>query len=79
MISNAAIVYGYAFNTLENRLKAHTCELCGTTDSKFYEVHHVNKLKNLKGKEKWELAMIAKKRKTLIVCRSCHRRVIHKN
>jgi len=79
VISNAAIAYGYAVNTLENRLKAHTCELCGTTDSKFYEVHHVNKLKNLKGKEKWELAMIAKKRKTLIVCRSCHRSVIHKN
>ena len=78
-VSNAAIAYGYAVNTLENRLKAHTCELCGTTDSKFYEVHHVNKLKNLKGKEKWELAMIAKKRKTLIVCRSCHRSVIHKN
>lgn len=78
VISNAAIAYGYAVNTLENRLKAHTCELCGATDSKFYEVHHVNKLKNLKGKERWELAMIAKKRKTLIVCRSCHRSVIHK-
>lgn len=77
-ISNAAIAYGYAVNTLENRLKAHTCELCGATDGKFYEVHHINKLKNLKGKKKWELAMIAKKRKTLIVCRKCHRSVIHK-
>lgn len=77
-ISNAAIAYGYAVNTLENRLKAHTCELCGTTDSKFYEVHHINKLKNLKGKERWEQAMIAKKRKTLIVCRKCHKSVIHK-
>lgn len=77
-ISNAAIAYGYAVNTLENRLKAHTCELCGATDGKFYEVHHISKLKNLKGKKKWELAMIAKKRKTLIVCRKCHRSVIHK-
>ncbi len=79
MLSNAVLTYANAVNTLENRLKAHTCELCGATDSKFYEVHHVNKLKNLKGKERWELAMIAKKRKTLIVCRCCHRSVIHKN
>lgn len=79
VISNAAIVYGYAVNTLENRLKAHICELCGATDSQFYEIHHVNKLKNLKGKEHWERVMIAKKRKTLVVCRHCHRSVIHKN
>ena len=68
-ISNAAVVYGYAVNTLENRLKAKVCELCGTTESDHYEVHHINKLKNLKGKERWEIAMIAKHRKTLVVCR----------
>lgn len=62
-ISNAAVVYGYAVNTLENRLKAKVCELCGTTESDHYEVHHINKLKNLKGKERWEIAMIAKHRK----------------
>lgn len=77
-ISNAAIVYGYAINTLENRLKAKVCELCGTTESDHYEIHHVNKLKNLKGKERWEIAMIAKRRKTLVVCRECHRSIIHK-
>ena len=55
-ISNAAVVYGYAVNTLENRLKAKVCELCGTTESDHYEVHHINKLKNLKGKERWEIA-----------------------
>ena len=64
-ISNAAVVYGYAVNTLENRLKAKVCELCGTTESDHYEVHHINKLKNLKGK-RWEIAMIAKHRKTLV-------------
>ena len=64
-ISNAAVVYGYAVNTLENRLKAKVCELCGTTESDHYEVHHINKLKNLKGKERWEIAMIAKHRKRL--------------
>ena len=77
-ISNTAIVYGYAVNTLENRLKAKVCELCGTTESDHYEVHHINKLKNLKGKERWEIAMIAKHRKTLVVCRDCHRSIIHK-
>ncbi len=77
-ISNAAVVYGYAVNTLENRLKVKVCELCGTTESDHYEVHHINKLKNLKGKERWEIAMIAKHRKTLVVCRDCHRSIIHK-
>ena len=77
-ISNAAVVYGYAVNTLENRLKAKVCELCGTTESNHYEVHHINKLKNLKCKERWEIAMIAKHRKTLVVCRDCHRSIIHK-
>lgn len=77
-ISNAAVVYGYAVNTLENRLKAKVCELCGTAESDHYEVHHINKLKNLKGKEQWEIAMIAKRRKTLVVCRDCHRSIIHK-
>ena len=76
--SNAAVVYGYAVNTLENRLKAKVCELCGTTESDHYEVHHINKIKNLKGKERWEIAMIAKHRKTLVVCRDCHRSIIHK-
>ncbi|MFQ9915460.1 MAG: hypothetical protein ACLRWQ_02770 [Flavonifractor plautii] len=38
----------------------------------------MNKLKNLKGKERWEIAMIAKHRKTLVVCRNCHRSIIHK-
>ncbi len=78
-ISFAALSYGYSINTLENRLKAHVCELCGAADSPSYEIHHVNKLKNLKGKEHWESVMIAKKRKTLAVCWYCHRYVIHKN
>lgn len=62
----------------ENRLKEKCCELCGTTESDHYEIHHVNKVKNLKGKEAWEIAMLAKRRKTLVVCRDCHRKIIHK-
>ena len=41
------------------------------------EIHHVNKVKNLKGKQLWELAMIAKKRKTLAVCKDCHHKIHH--
>ena len=76
-ISNAAVVYGYSRTTLEDRLKANVCELCGATDSDCYEIHHVNKIKNLKGKHQWELVMIAKRRKTLVVCKKCHYAIHH--
>ena len=71
-ITNATQISRLSVNTLEKRLMAHICELCGSTTSDRYEVHHINKLKNLKGKELWERAMIAKKRKTLVVCSKCH-------
>ena len=74
-ISNAAIIYGQSVTTLEKRLKAKVCELCGTTESDRYEIHHVNKLKNLKGREQWEIAMLAKRRKTLVVCEKCHHEI----
>ena len=77
IVSNAAIVHRYSRTTLEARLKAKVCELCGATDSKAYEVHHVNKVKNLKGKRPWEIAMIAKRRKTLVVCKQCHYAIHH--
>lgn len=60
-------------NTFEARLMAHVCELCGSEDSQHYEVHHVHKVKDLKGKAVWEQIMIAKRRKTLVVCRECHK------
>lgn len=65
-------------NDLEKRLSAKQCELCGDNhpDTKF-EIHHVNKIKNLKGKEYWEWTMLAKQRKTLVVCIKCHKE-IHK-
>jgi group II intron reverse transcriptase/maturase len=72
---NKATISAYSTTTFEDRLKAKQCELCGTTDSQNYEIHHVNKLKNLSGKEKWERVMIAKRRKTMVVCRSCHHRI----
>lgn len=56
------------------RLKACKCELCGKENVKL-DMHHVRKLKNLQGKEDWEKHMIARKRKTIALCRSCHKKV----
>jgi hypothetical protein len=57
------------------RLLADRCELCGSTQQ--VEVHHVRKLADLMGKGKarlpeWKQTMIARQRKTLVVCRVCH-------
>ena len=60
-----------AVTSLEDRLKANKCEWCGITEGKF-EVHHVRKLKDLKGKKQWEQFMIARNRKTMVMCLDCH-------
>ena len=59
----------------DSRLKAKKCELCGTESSDKYEIHHTNKVKNLNGKSDWEKYMIAKNRKTIVVCYDCHRKI----
>ncbi|MEA4904070.1 MAG: reverse transcriptase domain-containing protein [Petrimonas sp.] len=59
--------------SLIDRLKAEKCELCGARDK--LEMHHVRKLKNLQGKEEWEKHMIARRRKTMAVCGSCHKKI----
>jgi len=60
---------------LERRLLAEICEVCGSEDK--IEVHHVRKLKDLYGKgakdrPSWKKIMIAKRRKTLVLCHECH-------
>ena len=60
-------------NSLMERLKLQVCELCGATDK--LEMHHVRKLKDLKGKSDWEKRMIARRRKTLAVCQKCHAKI----
>ena len=60
---------------LVKRLVADTCELCGSREQ--VEVHHVRKLSKLgtKGRNKkplWMRVMMARRRKTLVVCRVCH-------
>jgi group II intron reverse transcriptase/maturase len=56
---------------LGQRLQAHQCEWCGTKEGPI-EVHHVRKLKDLKGKKAWERQMIARRRKTMVLCKTCH-------
>jgi group II intron reverse transcriptase/maturase len=64
----------YARSSLETRLKAEVCEMCGKSGVKL-EFHHVNKVKNLQGKHLWERMMIARRRKTLAVCKDCHHKI----
>jgi group II intron reverse transcriptase/maturase len=64
---------------LIERLEAQECELCGSQEE--VEVHHIRKLANLKQKGvtkvEWQQKMIARNRKTLIVCRKCHNNIHH--
>ena len=63
---------------LEKRLTAQTCEQCGVTShTKRMEVHHIRALKDLTrypGREKpeWVKLMATRRRKTLVLCRTCH-------
>ena len=60
-----------AHSELGQRLMAQKCEWCGTEEGPM-EVHHVRKLKDLKGKAVWEAHMIARRRKTMVLCKQCH-------
>ena len=64
---------------LIQRMEADTCEYCGQSNADT-EVHHVHKLKDLrqrKNLELWEKVMIARNRKTMILCVKCHK-LLHK-
>lgn len=58
-------------NSLMNKLKARKCEWCGA-EGVDLEIHHIRRLKDLKGKAAWERAMIARSRKTIALCVPCH-------
>lgn len=59
------------YTRLTDRLQGHICESCGT-ETEDIEIHHIRKLKDLSGKAEWERHMIARKRKTMALCHSCH-------
>lgn len=67
-------------NELVRRLLAEKCELCGSTEN--IEVHHIRKISDLKKRykgrknpPKWVVFMIERNRKSIVVCRSCHRKI----
>ena len=67
-------------NELIKRLEADECEMCGSKVD--IEVHHIRALcdLNVKGrreKSKWVQIMAARRRKTLVVCRTCHMDIQH--
>lgn len=68
-------VYYGERSELVQRLLAEVCELCGSKEN--VEIHHVRKMKELhdypgRPKPPWVVRMIALKRKTLALCRTCH-------
>lgn len=65
-------------NTLKQRVERHTCELCNK-DCRNLEIHQVKKLKDLKGNAEWVLLMRKRRRKTLVVCPECHKRIHSEN
>jgi group II intron reverse transcriptase/maturase len=82
-IKDHGMFLGPGRSELEKRLLADACEYCGTTgDAERIEVHHIRALKDLKtydGREKpaWVKIMAARKRKTLVLCATCHQDVTY--
>lgn len=67
-------------NELTRRLLANQCELCGATEG--INVHHVRKLadiqKRYRGRKdppNWVTFMMTRRRKTVVVCKTCHRQI----
>jgi len=68
-------MFTFGRNDLLDRLNARICEYCGI-DTGYFEVHHVRKLTDIKpGKTKLEKLMIARNRKTMVLCVECHRQL----
>ena len=64
-------MYGGSTELLE-RMNAGKCEYCGK-EKGYFEIHHVRKLKDIiDGKEPWQISMIQRRRKTLVLCVECH-------
>ncbi len=67
------VSFCFGKTNLIDRLKAQKCELCGATGE--LDMHHIRKLKDLKGKSDWVKFMISRKRKTIAVCLTCHTKI----
>ena len=65
--------YLEAINQLDNPTIGTISKLLGqSTPNTNY---HIKKLKDLKGKAPWEKLMIARKRKTMVLCIGCHHKL----
>jgi group II intron reverse transcriptase/maturase len=82
-IKDHQMFLGPGRSELEKRLLADTWQYCGTTgDAEQIEVHHIRALKDLAtydGREKpaWVKIMATRKRKTLVLCATCHQDVTY--
>lgn len=56
------------------RMLQKKCELCGEIDEK-PQVYQVKQLTDLKPNVEWEAKMISKRRKTLVVCQNCYKKI----
>jgi len=57
-------------NSLAARIRAGKCEYCGGRTDEIH-MHHVQRLKDLTGKDEFELLMMKKRRKSLALCPDC--------
>lgn len=78
--SDKLIPAGYQRSEIVTRLLAQKCEICNAQEK--IEVHHIRKLADLNQKNgaaqpTWKKWMAARKRKTLVVCHSCHTDIHH--
>ncbi|SCZ06104.1 hypothetical protein SAMN02787079_03901 [Lysinibacillus sp. TC-37] len=69
IVENTLIYTGRT--SMIDRLLVEKCEWCSIVGVPL-EMHHIHKLKGLKGKKMWEQKMIARRRKTMALCTSCH-------
>ena len=57
-------------NSLAKRLRSGKCEMCGISTHDIH-MHHVKRLKDLTGKNEFEVVMMEKRRKSLALCSEC--------
>jgi group II intron reverse transcriptase/maturase len=77
-LNDRPYVYKVDGTEILKRVLADACELCGSRED--VQVHHIRKLADLRQKGRkekpyWVQVMAARRRKTLVVCRYCHRAI----
>jgi len=75
-------ITNYSGSELIRRLLAKECEICGSHEN--IEVHHIRKLADIKRRYQgrnapppWAAFMMTRRRKTIVVCRSCHQDITY--